>query len=177
VRGSAIFTKCATLGAVLAIALSIWLASLGLLLASLWHGPGIVLEQLLFRGEFSAVFVGHFIVVLLAAKALSADRLAGHPPWQFYRDKPAWSGVVQLATLLLTLLLVITSSDGRVQRELSSGGVAHCVHSVNGEFVPLEATACEELRLSGLRTAVALWATLSWIGVTQFALAGGRAPR
>jgi len=141
-------------------------------------GPGFaaLLEQLLFRGEFSPVFVGHLIVVLLAAKALSAHGLAA-PPWRFYRNKPAWSGVVQVAMLLLTLLLVTTSSDGRVQRELSRGGVAHCVHSVNGEFVPLEAAACEELRLSGLRTAMALWATLSWIGVNQFALAGGRGPR
>ncbi|HEY3254685.1 MAG TPA: hypothetical protein VGJ91_12080 [Polyangiaceae bacterium] len=152
----------------------IWLVSLGLFLAGLGRGPGLALEQLLFRGEFSALFVGHLIVVLLAVKALSAHRLAGQTPWRFYRDKPPWSGVVQMALLLLTLLLIITSPDGRVQRDLSGGGVAHCVHSVNGEFAPLDAAGCDALRLSGLRTAMAVWASLSWIAVTQFALAGTR---
>ena len=154
----------------IALSLSIFLLSLGVFLASLVHGPGLLLEAWLFRGEFSALFAGHIVVVLLASRATSARRRSGQRLWRFYRDQPHWAGIVQVVLLLAAVTLAFLGREGRVQQDLSSGGVAHCVQTREGRTVSLAGADCESLRLSGLRTLTAFWSALSFFAFTQLAL-------
>lgn len=158
----------------IALSLSVFLLSLSVFLASLTHGPGVALEQWLFRGEFSPLFVGHILVVLLTSRAVSSQRRAGKPLWRFYRDKPRWAGIVQLVLLLAMMALLFFGPKGHVQREVSSSGVVLCIQETEGRSVVLDDAACEALRLNGLRTFTAIWSALSFFALTQVALSGRR---